>query len=173
MLLMLALLAARPDPLSALASERDDFAGVTRYEARQVPSDDDSISAYFSRDDAGGVSPLSLVIFHSGHRQLFATTAMFLIDGARYVVYSHSTDAAHGCEWQHDSHRYGMYEFCEIEISISAPALLSALLSARTAKIRLVGAHLHDWSVPKRQLENIRKVHAGWASARGTALLAH
>lgn len=162
MLLLLALIAAAPDPLASMLQTRDEVQGVTwlhdRAQARSHPSD--GLSASFARFPSG-YGPLRLTILHAGKRELYPETATFLVDGSRFVL-PETRRGLRGCSWRRETGASGVTETCDVPISSEHPDLLAALLAARSVKVRLQGDRLREFTVPKTQLDAIRRVHAAW-----------
>jgi hypothetical protein len=169
MLLLLALIAAAPDPLASMAQTRDELQGVTwfhdRAQARAHLSD--GLSCSFARFSSG-YGPLRLTISHAGKRSIDPETATLLIDGSRFVL-TETRRGLRGCSWRREAAPSGVAETCDVPISSEHPDLLAALLAARTVKVRLQGDRTHDFAVPKSQLDAIRRVHAAWLAASQAA----
>jgi hypothetical protein len=170
-LLVLALIAAAPDPLASMAQTRDEVQGVTwfhdRAQARARPSD--SLSCSFARF-SNGYGPLRLTISHSGKNPIDPETATLVADGASFVL-RQARRGFRGCSWRSAANRSGTVEVCEIPVSTDHPDLLAALLAAKSVKVHLQGDRSHQFTVPKTQLDAIRRVHAAWRAV--TAQAAH
>jgi hypothetical protein len=165
MLLVLALIAAAPDPLASMAQTRDEVQGVTwfhdRAGARAHASD--SVSCSFARF-SNGYGPLRLTIVHSG-KSIDPETATFVVDGSTFVL-RQARRGLRGCSWRSTANASGVVvESCELSISAEHPDLLAALLAAKNVKVHLQGDRAHDFTVPKTQLDAIRRVHAAWRAA--------
>lgn len=162
MLLVLALIAAASDPLASMAQTRDDVQGVTWFHDRAQSRDNarDSISCSFARF-SNGYGPLRLSIVHRGKVLLYPDTATFLVDGSRFVL-QEARRGLRGCSWKSGTNQSGTIEACELPISAEEPDLLAALVAARTVKVRIQGDRVHEFTVPKSQLDAIRRVHAAW-----------
>ena len=164
-LLLLALIAAAPDPLASMVQTRDDVQGVTwfhdRAQARAHPAD--SLSSSFARFSAG-CGPLQLTISHSGKRFIDPETATLVVDGSSFVL-AESRRGFRGCSWRREEAPSGVSESCDVPISSEHPDLLAALLAAKIVKVRLQGERIHDFTVPRSQLDAIRRVHAAWRAA--------
>ena len=165
MLLLLALVAAIPDPLASMAQTVDEVQGVTwfhdRAQARAHPAD--SLSSSFARFSSG-CGPLRLTISHTGKRAIDPETATVVVDGSSFVL-GESRRGYRGCSWRRETAPSGVSESCDLAISSEHPDILAALLAAKTVKVRLQGDRTHDFTVPKSQLDAIRRVHAAWRAA--------
>ena len=164
MLLVLALIAAAPDPLASMAPTRDEVQGVTWFHDRAQSRSHapDTLSCSFARFSSG-YGPLRLTIAHSGKRLLYPQTATFLVDGSRFVL-QEARRGFRGCSWRSGTNRSGAIETCEVPISTDQPDLLTALVAAKSVKVRIQGDGVHEFTVPKTQLDAIRRVHAAWRS---------
>lgn len=163
-LLVLALIAAAPDPLASMVQTRDEVQGVTwfRDRAQAGAHAPDSIFCSFARFSSG-YGPLRLTILHRGKALLYPETATFLVDGSRFVV-PEARRGFRGCSWKSGTNRSGAIETCEVPISADHPDLLAALLAGKSVKVHLQGDRAHEFTVPKTQLVAIRRVHAAWRS---------
>lgn len=168
-LLLLALIAAAPDPLASMVQTRDDVHGVTwfrdRTQARAHPAD--SLSSSFARFSAG-CGPLQLTISHAGKRAIDPESATLVVDGSSFVL-TESRRGFRGCSWRRETAPAGVSESCDVAVSSEHPDLLTALLAAKTVKVRLQGDRVHDFTVPRSQLDAIRRVHAAWRAASQAA----
>jgi hypothetical protein len=170
MVLLLALIAAAPDPLaSSMVQTRDEIQGVTwfRDRAQARSRAPDSLSCSFARFSTG-YGPLRLTIAHAGKRPIEPETATLVINGASFVL-TETRRGFRGCSWRREKTQSGVAETCSVEISTEHPDLLAALLAAKAAKVRLQGDRVHDFTVPGRQLDAIRRVHAAWEAASRAA----
>ena len=165
MLLLLALIAAAPDPLASMVQARDEVQGVTwfhdRAEARTRSSD--GLSCSFARF-ASGYGPLRLTIFHAGKEWLDPETATLTVDNAGFVL-PEARRGLRGCSWRRETAPSGVAESCDVFVSSEHPDLLAALLAAKKVKVRLQGDRVHEFTVPRSQLDAIRRVHAAWLAA--------
>jgi hypothetical protein len=164
-LLVLALIAAAPDPLASMVQTRDEVQGVTwlRDRAQLRSHAPDTVSCSFARFSSG-YGPLRLTIVHTGKRLLYPETATFLVDGSSFVL-PEIRRGLRGCSWRSGTNRSGAIETCDVQISSEHPDLLAALLAAKSVKVRLQGDRAHEFTVPKTQLDAIRRVHAAWRAA--------
>ncbi|HET7788952.1 MAG TPA: hypothetical protein VFL36_23465 [Myxococcales bacterium] len=169
MVLLLALLAAAPDPLVSMVQTRDEIQGVTWFRDRAQARSNaaDSLSCSFARFSSG-YGPLRLTISHAGKRSIDPEIATLAMDGASFVL-TEARRGLRGCSWRREKAKSGVSETCEVEISTEHPDLLAALLSAKAVKVRLQGDRVHDFQVPKSQLDAIRRVHAAWEAASRSA----
>jgi len=148
-----------------MAQTRDQIQGVTwvhdRAQARAHPAD--SLSFSFARFSSG-CGPLRLTISHSGKRPIDPETATLVVDGSSFVL-AEARRGLRGCSWRRETAPSGVSESCDLAISSEHPDLLAALLAAKTVKVRLQGDGVHDFAVPRSQLDAIRRVHAAWRAA--------
>jgi len=165
MLLLLALIAAAPDPLASMAQTRDEAQGVTwvRDRAQSHAHPADSLSFSFARF-AAGCGPLRLTISHSGKRAIDPETATLVVDASSFVL-AESRRGFRGCSWTRETAPSGVSESCDLAISSEHPDLLAALVAAKAVKVRLQGDRIHDFTVRKSQLDAMRRVHAAWRAA--------
>jgi hypothetical protein len=164
-LLLLALIAAAPDPLASMVQARDEVQGVTWFQDRAQAQSraSDSLSCSFARFSSG-YGPLRLTIFHAGKAWLDSETAT-LIAGNSVFVLPEARRGLRGCSWKRGTAPSGDAESCEVFVSSEHPDLLAALLAAKKVKVRLQGDRLHEFTVPRSQLDAIRRVHAAWLAA--------
>jgi hypothetical protein len=169
MLLLVALIAAAPDPLLLMAQTRDEIQGVTWFHDRAQAHSRaaDSLSCSFARFSTG-YGPLRLTISHAGKRIIDPETATLVMDGASFVL-TETRRGFRGCSWRREKAESGVAETCDVAISSEHPDLLAALLAAKAVKVRLQGDRVHDFTVPKGQLDAIRRVHAAWKAASAAA----